>query len=177
MRERALRPLVQVVVVQDAVLDDPDRGAGRTRRDQHVYDGPRPFAARQLVDGGHDQEQHELLVVDDADREVEREHRRDERPSGIGGQRQEEARRGRPLVPANEDCRPAEERARQHDLGGGNGHLHRRDEHQQQAECHTIEAHVLAVRHGHARAGQRRGRGLLHDGILYSFPIRRQATS
>ena len=65
--ERAARPVRQVVVAEERVLDDADRGAGRA--DRHD-DGDERLAARsrrEAVDERNDQEEHELLGVDEAD--------------------------------------------------------------------------------------------------------------
>ncbi len=114
--ERALRTLAQVVVVQDAVLDDADGRARRRARHDDRHHRRGPLAGHEAVDERHDQEQHHLLVGKQADERRGREGRRHQRGHDVEHERPEEARRGEPLAAHRQERDPADERDGQQDL-------------------------------------------------------------
>ena len=74
--ERALRALAQVVVVQDRVLKNAERRAGRGKRQNHRRHRHRTVAGREAVHERDDQQQHELLAFEQAHTRIRRERRR-----------------------------------------------------------------------------------------------------
>jgi hypothetical protein len=71
MRHRAFGAAAEVVVMQQAVLNDAVGGARRPHRYDDVDHERRAFTACDLIDRRHDDEQQQLLVVEDARRRIE----------------------------------------------------------------------------------------------------------
>ncbi len=155
MTERALGPLPEIVVVQQPVLDDAERGARGAHGDGHLQHRARAAAARELRYHRHDQEEHQLLRVDEAGPRIGRRGRRDERPRRIRQQRPEEPRDLDPIVMQPHRYGPAEEREGEHDARGRDRQLERGDESEQ--ACDPGQLHPIARRRS-GRNGQRRHR-------------------
>ncbi len=137
--QRALRPPAEVVVVEHAVLDDADQGAGRPDRQRDGGQRSRARAPAELVDHGHEQEEHELLGVGHADGGVARQRRRQQRERGIGGQRPREARHLRRA--GQPGPRHPRQRGGGHgDLRDGNRELQRRHGGGERPPAHAVEA-------------------------------------
>ena len=105
--ERALRTSTEVVEVQEAVLEQADEGAGRADGDDHRREEVRPMPAREPVHQRHDQEQHQLLGVDQADGGVHRGGRGDQGDGGVRGEGPEETRAPRAAPRASRGARPS----------------------------------------------------------------------
>ena len=91
--QRAARSPAEMVVVEEAVLDDADRRGRHAGGQGRADDRPGALAVGETVDDRHDQKQQDLSGFDEAGhgREGER-HAREERPGGVRRQRREERR-------------------------------------------------------------------------------------
>ena len=138
--ERALRTTTEVVEVQEAVLEQADEGAGRADGDDHGGEEVGPMAAREPVDQRHDQEEHQLLGVDQADGGVDRGGGGDEGDGGIGGEGPEEDGHLELLLPHHEQRAPAQERQGEQDARGGHRQLQRCDKAQEDRQRERLEA-------------------------------------
>ena len=138
--ERALRPPSEVVVLEDAELDDADDGADRADGDDDVDRGKARRPRQQPVADRHDEEQQQLLAVEEADARIDREDRRDERRGRVAASGQNMRGTLDPLVVPR---RPAPARARsserQQDVRGGDRQLQRRHEAEQREARRALE--------------------------------------
>ena len=139
MAERPLRPLAEVVVMEDRVLNHAEDRANRGAREDHRDQRVAARAAEKPVRGRHDQEEHELLAVDEARHRIRRERGRHERRRRIGGQRPEKRRRLEALAPHDQHDRPADEGNQEQELRDRDRELQRARDHDQRDRADLFE--------------------------------------
>ena len=127
MTERALRTLVQVVVMKDAVLEDADRGARGCKRDDDRHHHRRSCAGRETVHKRDHQKQHHLLAGKQADARFRRARRRNERDGSVGDERPEKLRQGEAFPLEDDEHEPAGDCHGQQNLRRRNRELQRAD--------------------------------------------------
>ena len=129
------------------VLDDAVDGVDCAHGDHDVDDCQAAFAAEQSIGDRHDREEYELLAVFKADPRIDREHRRDERRAGVGGERPEHPRHFDPLVVDDHEGEPQHGRESEQDFRGRNRELRRGGKPQQRHIRRALESrHVVGGR-------------------------------
>ena len=123
--ECPLRPLPEMIVVKDAVLEDTNRGAGGGERENDRHHQRGALAGGEAVDERNDEEQDHLLARPQARLRFGRERGRYQRDGGVCRQRPEEARHLQPLTVDQRENNPAGDGNRQQDLGDRNRELQR----------------------------------------------------
>ena len=163
VRERALRPAAEVVVVEQAVLHHADEGAGGADRERDGGQRAGARAAREREHHRHEQEEHQLLGVGDAHRRIARHPGRQQRPQRVDHERPGDGRDGQRSGLTRPD-QPGGDGDRQADLGRGNRQLQRRDDADERPPADALGAE-RAVGADAERRGRRR-----HDRTSSSRP-------